>query len=159
VIGKTWTRNRHVIWCELLLLLTQIHKPHLSAHTDILRTRPRITTTTIGIVVAIITKTHSTRPSKRILCKRPSERLFAADLLTTDKAVNGDGNGAIDIRAAAVFAQSHFGKGFRDAEDGFQMTDLILQMELVKKKKKKKKRKRRRRKKKEENLRLWDKHL
>src|SRR5687768_13626826 len=43
------------------------------------------------------------RPSQGVLGKRSSQSLLAADLLTADEAVDGDGNGAVNVLGCAVF--------------------------------------------------------
>lgn len=65
-----------------------------------------------------------TRPAERVLRERSRQSLLAGDLLATDKAVNSHCNSSIDINRAAVFAQTHFGEGLADSQDGFKMTDL-----------------------------------
>lgn len=66
----------------------------------------------------------STRTVKRILRKRSSERLLAADFLAADKTVDRNGDCTVDVACVAVLAEAHFGKGFADTEDGFEMADL-----------------------------------
>ena len=67
---------------------------------------------------------YSTRAIESIFRERPRKRLLAADFLAPDKAVHSDGNGAVDIAAATVFAQTHFSEGLAYAEDRFEMADL-----------------------------------
>ena len=74
---------------------------------------------------------HRARPTKRILRKRPRKRLLTADLLTAHETVHGNGDGAIDVSAAAVLAQPHLGERLADAEDGFEMADLLNKLVRV----------------------------
>lgn len=67
---------------------------------------------------------HSPRPRERILGEGPRKSLLAANLLAANETVNCDGDGAVDVTAAAVFGQAHLRKRLADAEDGLEVTDL-----------------------------------
>ena len=71
-----------------------------------------------------MTVPYSTWAAQRILRKSPSKSLLAADLLTPNKAIHRDSDGAVDIGAVAILAQPHLGERLADAENGFEMTDL-----------------------------------
>lgn len=68
---------------------------------------------------------YGARPRKSVLGKRSRERLLATDLLTADEGVHSHSDRAVDVCCAAVLAQTHFGEGFADTEDGFEMADLV----------------------------------
>lgn len=59
-----------------------------------------------------------------ILSKSPSQRPLTANLLTTHKAVHRDRDRTVNILRRAVFRKPHFGKGFADAHNCFEMADL-----------------------------------
>jgi hypothetical protein len=50
------------------------------------------------------------RPVEGVLGEGTSQCLLARDLLAADEAVDGNGDGAIDVVCAAVLGQSHFGE-------------------------------------------------
>lgn len=61
---------------------------------------------------------------KRVLSKRPRQRLLTADLLPADKRIHGHCDSAVDVLRSAVLRQTHLAESFADTHDGFQMTDL-----------------------------------
>ena len=69
--------------------------------------------------------THSSRPIERILGEGSRQRLLTAHLLTAHKAVDCYGNRTVNVMAAAVFAQAHFGERFANTEDRLEVTDLL----------------------------------
>ena len=49
-------------------------------------------------------------PVESILGESARQRLLARNLLAADEAVDGDGDGAVDVVCAAVLGQSHLGE-------------------------------------------------
>jgi transposase len=45
--------------------------------------------------------------------------------LAADKTLDRDGNGAVNVLRRAVLGQAHAGEGLADADDGFEVADLI----------------------------------
>lgn len=82
-----------------------------------------ILTTTISSSAAWVL--HRARASERVLRKRSSKCLLAADLLATNKALDCNGDGAVDIGGTAVIGQTHLGERLGDTKNRFQMTDLF----------------------------------
>lgn len=65
-----------------------------------------------------------TRAGEGVLGKGAGEGFLAADLLAADEALDGDGDGAVDVLRGAVLGETHAAEGLADADDGFEMTDL-----------------------------------
>lgn len=51
-------------------------------------------------------------PIEGVLGECASQSLLARDLLATDEAVDGDGDGAVDVGCVAVFRETHLGERF-----------------------------------------------
>jgi len=65
-----------------------------------LRSHPDILSATIGSGTSRVL--DRTRPGECIFGEGSGERLLAADLLTTDEALDGDGDGAVDVSRTTV---------------------------------------------------------
>lgn len=103
-------------------LLERLKRLHLVECT--LRTRsdilsPRRSSRTSSSCIPVRARTI-----KCVFGERACKCLFTRDLLTANEAVNSNSYGTINVVSIAVFTKSHLGKGFADAEDGFEMTDL-----------------------------------
>lgn len=72
----------------------------IAAHSLVRRLRSDADT--LSSAPGVTVTTHGTRSCERVLGKRPGKCLLAADLLAADKAVDGDGDGAVDVGACAV---------------------------------------------------------
>ena len=62
---------------------------------------------------------------KYILSKRPGQRFLTADLLRAHEALNRDGDGAIHVLRGAVVGKAHLAEGLGNADDCFEVTDLV----------------------------------
>jgi hypothetical protein len=90
----------------------RLRNPTLSSNANICSTSP-----------GVPTATHSTRSVERILCKRSAQRFLAAHLLTANKRVNSNRDGAVDVSTADELGQTHLAERFGDTEDRLQMAD------------------------------------
>ena len=99
--------------------ITRHSTTHRSYHRSSASSNPLLLTPSLPVAIP-----HSTRPGERVLGKSTGECLLTADLLAADKAVDGNGDGAVDVAAVAILAQSHLREGLADSEDGFEVANL-----------------------------------
>lgn len=65
-------------------------------------------------------------PCQCVLRECASQGLLAANLLAANEALDGDGDGTVDVVGRDVVCQSHAAEALADADDGFQVTNLDI---------------------------------
>ena len=69
--------------------------------------------------------------SEDVLGKGTGEGLLAADLLAAHEALDRDGNSPVDVLLRTVLGQSHTAECLTNADDGFEMSNLIQGVSIL----------------------------
>ena len=61
-----------------------------------------------------------------VLCESPTQSLLTADFLCAHERIDRHGDGAVYVLRSAVFRETHLAEGLADADDGFEVADLVI---------------------------------